>query len=81
MAWLLPTTLWLLIGSSLATSSPPTEHFTEELNLQPLRDGRVAANFAFQTTIKNGIPRSPDSLVAEDVRTLETVSFEMRTEV
>ena len=69
MAWTLPAALWLLVLSSVATSHPATEHLKEELNLQPLRDGRVAAHFSFQTTLRNSLPRSPDTLPVEDKRT------------
>lgn len=69
MAWILPSTLWLLLLSSIATASPTSEQFTEELNLHPLRDGRVAAHFTFQTTLQNSLPRSPETLQVEDSRT------------
>ncbi|KAF4577470.1 Subunit of the glycosylphosphatidylinositol transamidase complex-like protein [Pleurotus pulmonarius] len=54
-------------GSCLAqASSPPSEEFSEELQIRPLRDGRVASTFSFRTFLHGATPRSPQSLGSDD---------------
>ena len=43
-----------------------SEEFKEELDLRPLRDGKVAARFSFSTLLRGATPRDPRTLGAED---------------
>ncbi|KDQ26147.1 hypothetical protein PLEOSDRAFT_1078384 [Pleurotus ostreatus PC15] len=42
------------------------EEFSEELQIRPLRDGRVASTFSFRTFLHGATPRSPESLGSDD---------------
>ncbi|KAF9490588.1 GPI transamidase component GPI16 [Pleurotus eryngii] len=56
-----------LAGSCLAqASSSSGEEFSEELQIRPLRDGRVASTFSFRTFLHGATPRSPESLGSDD---------------
>lgn len=44
----------------------PLERFDEHLSLRPLRDGKVAVKFSFNTVIENSVPRDPETLGVED---------------
>lgn len=64
MHFTLKSCLLLYLGTiSVAALS---EEFNEELDLRPLRDGKVAARFSFSTLLKDATPRDPGSLGAED---------------
>lgn len=64
---LLVLTAAILSQSRLASAFE--EYLDERLNIKPLRDGRVAAHFSFTASLKGAVPRSPETLGEEDVRT------------
>ena len=57
--------LFALLASLVAGSSE-SEQFDEELLVKPLRDGRVAATFAFSMLLNGASPRDPYTLNSDD---------------
>lgn len=51
---------------SLVAGSIGNEQFDEELLVKPLRDGRVAATFAFTMLLNGASPRDPSTLDSDD---------------
>ena len=51
---------------SFVAANSSHEQFDEELVIKPLRDGRVAATFAFTTLLKGASPRDPHTLDLDD---------------
>ena len=60
----LKSLLFLCFGVNVVTAL--SEEFNEELDLRPLRDGKVTARFSFRTVLKGATPRDPWTLGAED---------------
>jgi len=58
-----PTTLLHLCLLVLGSSK---ERFDENLTINTLQDGKVAAKFTFTTLLKGVSPRNPQSLDEED---------------
>lgn len=50
----------------LVAGSSENEKFDEELLVKPLRDGRVAATFAFTMLLNGASPRDPNTLDSDD---------------
>ncbi|VDC07906.1 unnamed protein product [Peniophora sp. CBMAI 1063] len=55
----------------LLVYAPPTlgsheEEYSESLEFRPLRDGKLAANFVFTTTLHDTVPRTAHSLSEDD---------------
>ena len=56
-----------LLGD-VSRASLDAEDYAESLTFRPLRDGKLAARFAFTTLLAGVSPRSPNSLVQDDTR-------------
>ena len=56
----------LLLAFHVATIFAQHEQFDEDLQLRPLRDGKLAARFSFTTLLKGAMPRDPQMLSDDD---------------
>ncbi|KAF8650109.1 hypothetical protein AX16_005409 [Volvariella volvacea WC 439] len=59
--------LLLAVHFILVTNASSNEKFEEELFLETLTDGKVAARFEFKTLLKDTLPRDPRTLGGDDV--------------
>ena len=64
-----PLLLASAFGTSVLASHSHNEEYHEALTLRPLRDGKLAARFAFTTQLLHTVPRTPESLDEDDVGT------------
>lgn len=68
MYFALAPLLFTLATGTQCLASRSHEDYSEKLELRPLHDGKLAASFAFTTSLYNAVPRTPDSLNEDDAR-------------